>query len=356
MNFLQRKEVREWIPMACLVVACILFMWALQEVAGIFFLAWFLAYLVRPAVVWLEKRKISRSLALLITFSLIAALLSVFIFFVAPQLVREAIQLSKELPQQLPKLWERLQAWLPYQVRANLNRMLNWNQLQNLNAGELAQNIIPAVFKSAKGVWNLAMQILLISLLPIFFIYALLDFEKIREQFYKFIPVSKRSLVRSYLDELNDRFYKYFRGMFVVALSLAVMYGVGLSISGVPFGFLIGVSAGILSFIPYLGSILGFIAAVIVTSIYDPTWAHFIGIGITWTVSQTIESYLLTPKLVGKEVGMNPLLVILLVIAGANVAGFIGMFVAIPVGSFLWFVLKEVLNSNGNKTAVRQGQ
>lgn len=312
-----------------------------------FFLSWFLAYLVQPAVSYLQACHLSRTLSLVVVFSMLILGVAVIALLIAPPLVREAIQLSKELPENLPILLDKIEEWLPDLAQKYVGQALD--RLREADFDDLAASLAPSVSESAKGMWSIAKQALLLGLTPIFFVYALIDFENIRNQFFRFLPESKRDSAQRYIKELNSQFYNYLRGMFIVGASLAVMYGVGLSLSGIRFGFLIGIVAGILSIVPYLGAVLGFLAALVVTTIYEPSMWKYIGLGMTWTISQSVESYYLTPKLVGKEVGINPLFVILLVIAGANVAGIIGMFVAIPVGSFLWFLLKEVLSSNPSK-------
>ena len=125
----------------------------------------------------------------------------------------------------------------------------------------------------------------------------------------------------------------FLRGQFLVMLILGVMYGIGLWAVGLDLGLLIGIIAGLLTFVPYLGPTSGVVLGVIAALVQYGDWKHVLGVLAVFGIGQVIESYLLTPKLVGDRIGLHPVAVIFAVLAGGQLFGFLGMLLALPVAA-----------------------
>ena len=134
----------------------------------------------------------------------------------------------------------------------------------------------------------------------------------------------------------------FIRGQIVVALALAVLYSTGLLITGLRFGVIIGVAAGILSVIPYVGFFVGILVSSVIVLVDFSGWGMVIGVAATFGVSQVIEGYILTPKLVGNKVGLNPLETLIAVLVGGEVGGIVGLLIAIPTGGIAKKTLYEL--------------
>jgi predicted PurR-regulated permease PerM len=339
MNDITWSSIVRWIPLFSLVSFGIFFFWSLGDTASLLFLAFVLAYLIQPLVHWFERKNFSRRGSQAITLGCLILLIAMVLAVLGPFLIREASQFVKEIPQSIPGLLSKIREALPPFLRVKLSSHLSWENEAISEWVATLQGVFPEILTRSRQFLG---DILLFVLVPIFFIYLFLSFDALRHEFLKFVPPDYHQTFRSYAKELDARFSGYIRGMIFVSIALAIMYAIGLWIAGVPYGILIGIVGGLLSIIPYLGSGIGLAAAIIVTTVDDPTLFRFAGIALTWAIAQSIESYYLTPKLVGRETGINPLFVLLLVIAGARLGGLLGMFVAIPAGSFVWFLLQEV--------------
>jgi predicted PurR-regulated permease PerM len=127
----------------------------------------------------------------------------------------------------------------------------------------------------------------------------------------------------------------FIRGQILVALCLAVLYSAGLLITGLRFGVVIGVTAGILSVIPYVGFLIGLLASAVVVLVDFSGWGLVFGVAATFGVSQLIEGYVLTPRFVGNRVGLNPLETLIAVLVGGEMGGFAGLLIAIPACGIL---------------------
>lgn len=338
---------KEWLVfwLCCLVL--VVFYFSLRVTGPLFLLAWFAAYVSFPVVRWLEKRGVRRSAAISICLLMVVCILTMVVALIGPWIFKEARQLVESLPSIVQWVSDRvsdLSAYISQRFNVRMDGMedglqRNWEErLKDLELADL-ENVKPVL---SSGV-DFFLFILQLALVPIFYIYLLFHFERIPQLIERIIPSETIETYRRYIRKFDHMILGYLQGLFVVSCFLAVAYSVGLSLSGVRFGAVIGVLAGLLSFIPYLGGLFGGIMAVLMTLIYGEGIGIWIGIALTFIIAQSIESYVLTPKVVGGKVGLHPLVVILLVIAGANVAGLAGMIISIPLGAMAWIIIDDLL-------------
>ena len=310
--------------------------------------AFVLAYLVHPLLIYLEKRRIPRGVTILICFAVILGFLSLIFFMLIPSLIQQITDFSYQLPRLLAGIQERIEAFL-----------LKWNIILHLDLSDMRayitsnfQQILSSYTKPAlsslgsifSGVFALFLWILNLALFPIFFFYLIHDYEKIVGFVMSLIPPREKPLAKSYVDRMNNILSGFIRGQLIVCLCLGTSYSLGYSLIGVPFGFLLGVIAGSLSFIPYVGASCGSIGALLLVAGSGGDMSLYIGVLIIFGIAQMLESYILTPRLVGNRVGLSPLATILGIIAGANLGGFLGMLVAVPVTAFLRLVAIDVID------------
>jgi predicted PurR-regulated permease PerM len=173
-----------------------------------------------------------------------------------------------------------------------------------------------------------------IVLLPILTFYFLRDWDKLVERVAALIPRDHVATVDRLALESNDVLGAFLRGQFLVMLALGAIYAVGLSVVGLKLGLLIGIIAGLISFVPYLGTatgiVLGVIAALVQTG---GDWSLVALVLVVFVIGQMLEGYVLTPRIVGDRIGLHPVAVIFAIMAGGQLFGFLGMLLALPVAA-----------------------
>jgi predicted PurR-regulated permease PerM len=198
--------------------------------------------------------------------------------------------------------------------------------------GSWSGKVLLSVTKSGGA---LAAAVLSLFLIPIITFYLLRDWDVIMVHLGALVPESQRDTIFRLARESDDVLGAFLRGQLLVMLALAVMYSLGLSFVGLKFAIAIGVVAGLVSFVPYLGFVFGIgIAGMTVVLEPDPLW-RLVGVIATFSVAQFIEGSVLTPKLVGDKIGLHPVLVIFAVAAGGQLFGFFGILLALPAAAVL---------------------
>ncbi len=328
------------------------FLWILGMSAKILAFAFGLAYLLFPFVRWFEVRKIPRVMTILsITFFGALSLVGLTLWIV-PVLLTEIIHLVDRMPSLLQEVFTRLQAMavehgIPFPH--SLTEVLGYI---STNLSDLSSYIVNPALNVAKSLVSNSTALILgltnLILFPVFFFFVVLDYEKIISSFKKVFPKSTRIHVDHWLKRADEILSGFIRGQFLVCTCLALLYGLGLSLVGIPFGFAIGLVGGSLSFIPYVGGAIVVATSIIVAIATGEPATTYIWIAIVFALVQSLESFILTPRLVGKRLGLSSLESILAVIAGANLMGFIGMILAIPLGSLLKSAIREALRLHEN--------
>jgi predicted PurR-regulated permease PerM len=332
---------------ALLLLSSLIFIiWSLGSSRGIFIISFLLAYFLRPLMAKLEVKGLSRSTAsLLILLVTIGPLLAAIVLIV-PMILSEFKLFALALPEK---------ANLAFLQIENMARQYNIDlpvNSENLNAWliEKSKNISVDMFSSITGfvassalsVTGAIVSFLSLILAPVVFLYVLSDFEEIKTNIHSLVPMSMRPSLRALARSAEQIFSSYFRGQLMASFLLAMFYGLGLWLSGISYGFVIGVLTGTLSFIPYVGYSLGCLAAAIVILATSPGLGIIAAVIVVMLLGQFLESFVIVPKLVGNQVGLSALETLLALIACGNLFGFIGLLLALPLGALFKETLKEL--------------
>ena len=312
--------------------------WLLYLLAPVltpFIAAALLAYIGDPLADQLQRLKFPRTLAVITVFLLTFLLVGLLVLLVGP-LIREQVQaLFAAIP---GIILEIEQVWLP-----RVANLLDVPLGDDVGLGAFLSD-----YKEMAGSWGakllgsvsttgsvLAAAVMSLFLIPILTFYLLRDWDYIVAHMGALVPESNRETVFKLARETDDVLGAFLRGQLLVMLALAILYSVGLSISGLEFAVAIGVVSGLVSFVPYLGFIFGItIASLTVVLEPNPLWP-LIGVVLTFTIAQMIEGTVLTPKLVGDRIGLHPVLVIFAIAAGGQLFGFFGILMALPAAAVL---------------------
>lgn len=303
-----------------------------------------LAYIFDPLVTRLEARRLSRTLATTIVFALLLLVLVALLLILVPMIERQISALIARLPAYfdwvqrtvLPVIYERFDL---AGAGADSNAVVQALAGQWQKAGGIVAGALGSVSQSGMTVLGWMINLLLI---PLVTFYLLRDWQGLLEQVRNLLPRRLESTVVRLAAESDDVLGAFMRGQLLVMLSLAVIYATGLWIVGLDLALLIGVIAGLLSFVPYVGVITGVIAAGIAAAVQYHDWVHLIPVLIVFGVGQLAEGFFLTPRLVGDRIGLHPIAVIFAVMAGGQLFGFTGVLLALPVAAVLMVLLRYV--------------
>lgn len=333
-----------------LIAAVIGLLWLLillKPVVIPLFIALIFAYLLNPFVDQLCKWKISRGISIVCVSLGITAILCIALWYLIPVIWKQIVFIRDNIPQAIE--WIN-QIFLPWYAKTfNTDEMMiDTQQITSVLMGYIqtnysADNIQAFVLQLVKSSLNLLQIGGTAILIPILTFYLLIDWHKMYASLFKLIP--PRFTVKTYvvLDECNQVLRAFIKGQLLVMFLLGSIYAVGLEIIGLEVGLIIGMMAGLASIVPYAGFAVGVIAAILATLFqFGFDWMQLMLVGIVFIIGQLCEGYILQPFLLGDKIGLSPVAVILAVLAGAQLAGFIGMLVALPIAAILVVLLHHL--------------
>ena len=300
-----------------------------------FFAAFILAYLGNPAVDRLQRWKMPRSLAVMAVFLLMLLLLVLILLLVVPMVIREIAALLAQAPQ--VKTWFDTQAapWIAAHLHIDLQRLAPADLAAFVSsnftsAGKLAGGTLLTLSRSGGMVFAFFLNLVLI---PVVTFYLLRDWDRLMARSAALLPRAAAPTVTRLARDCNTVLGAFLRGQLLVMLCLAILYSLGLSVIGLDSAVAIGVIAGLLSFVPYLGIFTGIILALLSAIIQGQGWPLLVEVLIVFGVGQLLSDFVLTPRLVGERIGLHPLLVIFAILAGGELFGFAGVLLALPVAA-----------------------
>jgi len=313
----------------------ILFLWAFQDILLPFIAGFVLAYFLDPVADWLERRGLNRVLATLIIIIAAVLVVVVVILLVAPILADQALKLAQDLPALLRTLLAKFDAAAPQFIKDIVAK--SGTDIQG-SVGDIASKAAGWVATLISSVWSGGMAIVnVVSLLvvtPIVAFYLLADWDHIVAKVDGWLPRDHVEEVRAIARDINTAMAGFIRGQGTVCLLLGLFYALGLSLAGLKFGLAIGLGAGLLSFIPYIGALTGGVMAIGVGLVqFWPEWSSVAIIIAIFAAGQFIEGNFLSPKLVGGSIGLHPVWLMFALFAFGYVFGFVGLLLAVPMAA-----------------------
>ena len=305
-----------------------------------------LAYIADPLVDKLEK-KMSRTLAVSIVFFALSLMALLVLLIVLPLVERQIIILAEKLPLYIDRAQHYIFPFLKEQFGIDV-ALFDLNMLkQSLSdywkaAGGIAANIVSSISRSGLILAGWTANILLMLVVTF---YLLRDWDLLVAKIHALIPRKNEKVVVVIAKESDEVLGAFFRGQMLVMLVLSVVYTGGLMIVGIDTALLIGGLSGMVSFVPYLGFIVGIVVASIAALMQFQDIIPLFYVAIVFMIGQALEGMLLTPWLVGDKIGLHPVAVIFAVLAGGQLFGFVGILLALPVAAVIAVVLRHVHDS-----------
>lgn len=310
-------------------------LWLLAPVLTPFAIAALLGWLGDPLVDRLERR-LPRNTAVMVVFGVMAAVALLAILALLPLLQRQVVTLVVSLPHYRDWVTGTALPWLQAKTGLQLTQWLDPQRLVEVvrqhweAAGGAAATLLGYLSRSGFALLGWIANLVLLPVLTFFF---LRDWDLFVERIAALVPRDHAALVGQLAHESSEVLGAFLRGQLLVMLILGMLYGTGLWAVGLDLGILIGLVAGVLTFVPYLGPatvvVLGGLAALA----QHGDWQHLAGVALVFATGQAVESYWLTPRLVGGRIGLHPVAVIFAVLAGGQLFGFLGMLLALPVAA-----------------------
>ena len=317
---------------------------ALQPILTPFVVGALLAYLGDPMADRLEAWGCGRTLAAALVFAFIGGILLLALLFLLPALAAQLDILVRSLPAAVAWLSDTAYPWLQQTLalppESTPLRELREALVENWQSvGKLAADV--GRYLSGSGI-NLLASLINLVLVPIVAFYLLRDWDKLMPKLLGLLPVPWQASARRLARECDEVTGAFLRGQFIVMLCLGSIYAFGLYLAGLELAFLIGMLAGLLSIVPYLGTAVGLAAASVAALFQFGDWHALIWVGAVFAAGQMLEGYLLTPLLVGDRIGLHPVAVIFAVLAGGQLAGFTGVLLALPVAAVVMVFLRHL--------------
>ena len=323
-------------------------LYALRDVLTPIFLAFTIAYILDPVVDRLERWRIPRGVAIGIVLLVFTGAVAAFLLLVIPEVAKDIASVAQELPGHAKRALTRLEPILREQGIQIPHTADEWiaqlkSKADSISASQLAPvgNALKALIGGTASAIGAVFGALIV---PILAVYLLADFDRMVEGVRSLVPLRYRDSVGSYAREIDHTLSQFMRGQLTVMLILAVLYGGSYSLLGVRLAVPIGIAAGILNFVPYVGGAFALVAGVLMSLIGGGGWQQIAGVVAAYIAVQTLEGFVITPRIVGESVGLREIWVLLALFVGGEVFGFLGVLLAVPAAAVLKIFVSRALD------------
>jgi sporulation integral membrane protein YtvI len=317
----------------------------LLAVLAPFFLAVIIAYILNPLVNFLENRRLPRTLGILLIYAIFFSLIFLFGFTAIPNLVVELNKLGERIPEYTRQFQQFITGLQSDYQRFNLPESIRLVLDQNiLQVQEGAQAVVERMTEAVLGIFTHLFTILII---PILVYYLLRDEATLKRSALLLFPKKYRRWIARVGGEMDHTLGAYVRGMLLICILVALMTYAGLLLVGVDFALILSLIAGVTNIIPYFGPIIGATPAVLIALLTSPALA--LKVSIVIVIVQQLESQIFVPQILGKSMGLHPLVVIFVLIIGGKLFGLFGLIFAVPFTAMLRILFKHVVDLAANK-------
>ncbi|MGV2950238.1 chloramphenicol efflux transporter CxpE [Acinetobacter sp. AGC35] len=322
-------------------------LYLLKPVVVPFVAAFLIAYLFSPLVDVLHRIGLARWLSISIVFIGIGIVVTLVMWYLVPLVWQQLMYARDSIPAGIHWINYTFLPWLsdsfnlvPMEIDTDQISSVVMDYVQTNYSADSIQAMLLKLAQSGLNFIQIGGTIVLI---PIIAFYFLLDWDRMLDSLRRLIPRPYEKTTLNIVSECHSVLGAFVKGQFLVMVLLGVVYAVGLQLIGLEIGLIIGMIAGLCSIIPYLGFAVGIIAAVIATFFqFGIDWWQLVLVGIVFMVGQAVEGYILQPFLLGDKIGLSPVAVVFAVLAGAQLAGFLGMLIALPVAAVIVVLLRHI--------------
>ena len=349
-----------------LAFVCVLtgLVWMMWSIVSVVLAAAAFAYLLDPIVDKLEARGRSRNVAIGIIFATTGLVFTVLILIMVPLMAGQFVELSGNVRGYIDNITGLIQPaaafiegqtgqTIPLDLEGIKAKLPEWLSQLSPDAREGIQGFLGQFFASSIGLFT---TIIHLALLPIFTFYLLSEWDRMVSFVAELVPLRHRPRVNRLAHAVDERLAAFVRGQLTVCTVLAVMYSLGLLLADVDMALSVGLLSGALFVVPYLGTVVGIVLASVLCLMKFGIDIHLLYVALAFGIPQFIESWYLTPKVVGDKVGLHPLIVMIALLAGGGLAGIWGILLAIPLTAVLDVLAREGLTMYRDSSVFHGGQ
>ena len=340
-----QKKKRGFAPWVIGSAVLLLVSWlvlSLRDILTPFIVAAVLAYILNPLVEKLRDKGMQRGLASMLVMMLALLILFALVLIIVPMLLSQFQNMMGRLPQLIEFAQDKVLPWLNAHLGddmlINRETVIEWLKSHTGTLQAAVSKIAPTLMQQGGAV---ALGLSNLLLLPLLLYYFLLDWQRWSHGVKAMIPRRFIDTYRRISTELDEVLSEFLRGQLMVMLIMGLIYGVGLMLTGLDSGFAIGMIAGLLVFIPYLGAFTGLLLATLAAVLQFSSWHGLLWVWVVFAVGQTLESFVVTPKIVGDRIGLSPFWVIFSLMAFGQLMGFVGMLIGLPLAAICLVLLRE---------------
>ncbi|ABE29047.1 Putative membrane protein [Paraburkholderia xenovorans LB400] len=321
-------------------------LWLLSPVLTPFLLGAILAYILQPGVAWMVRRRVPRGLAALVMMLFFTLLMTLLVLLVLAVVQKEGPQLR----QQVPVLFAHANAWLqPKLALLGLADSLDFASIRDMVMGQLegsAQTVALYAWTSIRTSGNVMITVVgNVVMVPLVLFYLLYDWNRMLARMQTVVPRRWLDKTLQLAHDMDQMLSQYLRGQLLVMGVLAAYYAIALSLARFEIALPVGIFTGLAVFIPYIGFATGLALALLAALLQFGDWYGFGAVALIYGVGQILESFFLTPRLVGERIGLHPLAVIFALLAFGQLFGFFGVLLALPVSAILSVATRELRQS-----------
>ncbi len=379
-EFMEKQKIFENVWIRALTILCVLVLffalcYFLKGILISLFLAFTIAYIFDPAVDFITRRKfvfskkcVPRGLAVAVLLTLLFLVMGGLLTYTVPKTVSGIQRVGTKLKEQYPKYQAKVEKIIDEYGDTEVGIFLKSKlQVPTTNGKETTTKgpvdakfgipgpvlqmkkyvpqvldfvlgIIKSIFYSTFGFFGIVMNIVVFGVVMV---YLLKDFDITMSKGKELLPVTKKEKISGVISKIDENLKAFFRGQMVVCAILSIIYGIGLTIIGIPMSFLLAFVGGFGNMIPYVGIGLGLIPAIILAFIQFQDITHILLVGLVFGIGQFLEGTVITPKIVGDKLGLHPVAIILAILICGQILGFLGLLLAVPIASVLKVLIDE---------------
>ncbi|MHC4321187.1 MAG: AI-2E family transporter [Planctomycetota bacterium] len=390
---MEKQKLFENVWIRALSILCVLALfftlcYFLKGILISFFLAFTVAYIFDPAVDFISRRKlvfsqkqVPRGLAVGVLLSLLFLVMGGLLTYTVPKTVSGIQRVGTALKEQYPRYQEKVEKIIEeygdtevgiflkskLQIQTTKDKEIKDGTPQEQEVKEITTKesvdakysipgpvlkmkkyvpealnfvlgIIKNIFYSTFGFFGIVMNVVVFGVVMV---YLLKDFDVTMSKGKELLPVSKKEKISGIIIKIDENLKAFFRGQMAVCAILSIIYGIGLTIIGIPMSFLLAFVGGFGNMIPYVGIGFGLIPAVILAFIQFQDITHILLVGLVFGIGQFLEGTVITPKIVGDKLGLHPVAIILAILICGQILGFLGLLLAVPIASIVKVLIDE---------------
>lgn len=359
LNTKKSSSITPWIVGGLVLILTISLFIGLKSILMPFAAAGVLAYILNPIVEKLTKHKIPRTTAAMLVMLLGLSVIIILLLIVIPMLINLVDSIYEKLPDVINWIHLKLLPWLNQTFHINIRwdadymmRMVTqWIKSEDVNIKDAASKVLPVVWQQGSGFVEWVTNLMLF---PFLLYYFLLDWSRWTVGISEMIPRRILPTYQRIMTNMDTILGAFLRGELLVMIIMGLVYGIGLALVGLQSGFAIGMIAGLLVFIPYLGAFTGLLLATLAALLQFHGWTGLFMVWGVFAIGQFLESFFVTPKIVGDRIGLSPFWVIFSLMAFGQLLGFVGMLLALPLAAICLVLVREGTQAYKNSHYYRQ--